>query len=465
MPSPTSTTDLLDRLRRSGLIPATDLTVFLSDIDPHSISPKELLGRLVTARLLTPFQADRLGAGKYKGFVLGTYIILDKLGGGGMGQVFLAEHAAMRRLVALKVLPGHVAEDPVARERFHREARAAAALDHPNIVRVFDLNREGKLLYLVMEYVEGLTLQGLIQQGGAISIGAAADYARQVADGLQHAHLAGMVHRDVKPGNLLVDRAGVVKILDLGLVRSAEDADSKLTSQLGMNSILGTADYLAPEQAVDSSAVDIRADVYGLGATLYYLLAGRPLFPEGKTAQKLMWQQWREPEPLHEVRPEVPAELSAVVHKALAKRREDRFQTPGELGEALAPWAVLTPPNPEWIPLPPPRRWTPRSTEDTGTSSVRMRGSSHRASAISDRNRSPNLTSSDTWPERNPTSETAGNRSDRTSPQSIPETATTEEISHLGRHRSSRTLAIVLGITALVIILGSVVAFSLGLFS
>src|SRR5262249_26744384 len=158
-------------------------------------------------------------------------------------------------------------EDVVARERFFREARAAAALDHPNIVRVFDLCQEGRLLYLVMEYVDGLSLQALVSKRGPLDVMAAANYARQVAFGLQHAHSLGFVHRDIKPANLLLERTGVVKILDLGLVRSEADAATALTKQLDNKSILGTADYVAPEQAVDSSRVDIRADIYSLGAT------------------------------------------------------------------------------------------------------------------------------------------------------------------------------------------------------
>ncbi len=360
MPPTTSLVpDLLDRVRRSGLVAPADLATFLADQPAGELAtlpPNALLDRLIADKLLTPYQADRLAAGKYKGFLLGGYVILDKIGTGGMGQVFLAEHAAMRRRVAIKVLPAPVAEDPIARERFHREARSAAALDHPNIIRVFDMNREGRLLYLVMEYSEGITLLALVSKGGRLSVAAAADYARQVAVGLQHAHEGGMVHRDIKPNNLLVDRAGVVRILDLGLVRSLADADSKLTSQIGANSILGTADYLAPEQAVDSSTVDIRADIYGLGATLYFLLAGHPMFPEGKTAQKLMWQQWKDPTPIDDLRPGVPAGLGQALRKALAKKPDDRFQTPQQFADALAPYAQVTAPASGLIPIAPPRR-------------------------------------------------------------------------------------------------------------
>ncbi len=371
MPPPATTPELIDRLRKSGLVPAPEMQAFLTDLrtGPVEPDPVRVLDRLVEGHLLTRFQADRLGAGKYKGFVLGSYMILDRLGAGGMGQVFLAEHAAMRRFVALKVLPGNVYENDIARERFFREARAAATLDHPNIVRVFDMNREGKLLYLVMEYVEGVSLQAVVEKGGPRSAVAAASYAQQMAFGLQHAHERGLVHRDIKPGNTLVDRAGVARLLDLGLVRSESDGDSKLTSQLGGGrTILGTVDYLAPEQALDSSNVDIRADIYSLGATLYFLLAGHPVFPEGRAGQKLMWQQWRDPVPLDKVRPDVPPGLAAVVHRALAKKREERFQTPREMADALVPWAAgLVPPDGALILAPPYRPFLGRGASAPAT--------------------------------------------------------------------------------------------------
>ncbi len=356
MPPPKTTDDLLSRLQKSGLIPPTDLEASIAAL-PEGLDPPGILAHLVETRLLTQFQADRLAAGKYKGFVLGSYVILDKLGRGGMGQVFLAEHADMRRNVAIKVLPVKEMGSPVARERFLREARAAAALNHPNIVRAFDLSRDGQMYYLVMEYVEGVSLQALVARKGALPVTTAADYGRQVAEGLQHASERGLVHRDIKPANLLVDRSGGVRILDLGLVR-ASDEDSQLTNVTsGGRSILGTPDYLAPEQSLDSSAVDTRADIYSLGATIYFLLAGHPMFPEGRTAQKLMWQQWKDPTPINQLRPDVPSDLADILHKALAKKPRDRFQTPLEFAEALSGWATSpNPPDPDTIPPLPPRR-------------------------------------------------------------------------------------------------------------
>jgi serine/threonine protein kinase len=341
MPAPTTVPELLDRVRHSGLVPADRLDAFLAglrSLGRYPSVPSDLLDRLVDAGLLTRFQADKLAVGKYKGFQLGGYLILDQLGTGGMGQVYLAEHVTMQRLVALKVLPVFSADDVVARERFFREARAAATLDHPNIVRVFDMCQEGKLLYLVMEYVEGTSLQSLVARHGPLEVGAACHYARQAAFGLQHAHDLGFVHRDVKPANLLVDRAGVVKLVDFGLVRSEADAGAGLTRQLDNRSTIGTADYVAPEQALDGSNVDTRADIYSLGATFYFLLAGRTLFPEGRTAQKLVWQQVKDPTPITRLRPEVPAELAELVHTML--------RNAAEVFDALAPWTA--------DPIPPP---------------------------------------------------------------------------------------------------------------
>jgi serine/threonine-protein kinase len=385
MAAPSTVPELLDRLRRSGLVPADRLEGFLVGLHASGSDPKtvvDLLDRLVEVGMITRFHAERLAAGKYKGFQLGSYLILDQLGTGGMGQVYLAEHTAMRRLVGLKVLPLW-ADDAVARERFLREARAAATLDHPNIVRVFDLCQEGKLLYLVMEYVDGVSLQALVAKYGPLDVNTACHYARQVAFGLQNAYELGFVHRDIKPANLLLDRAGVVKILDLGLVRSEADADAGLTKQLDNKSILGTADYVAPEQAVDSSNVDIRADIYSLGATLYYLLAGRPLFPEGRTAQKLVWQQIKDPVPISRLRPEVSEDLAEVVHTMLQKRPSDRYQTPNEVFEALAPWTQddVPPPDDSVMPKVTARVLVARQAA-TGNSTPRISGSTSQILAL-----------------------------------------------------------------------------------
>ncbi|CAN5561705.1 hypothetical protein BH11PLA2_BH11PLA2_04610 [soil metagenome] len=350
MPAPATTEQLLKNLRKSGLVPPAQL-----DRIPVIAEPAAVLEQLVDSQLLTRYQAEKIASGKYRGFVLGPYVILDRLGGGGMGHVFLAEHSAMRRNVALKVLSVGACNDAVAVERFQREGRVAAGLDHPNIVRVFDLRVEDKISYLVMEYVDGDCLQHIVSRHGPLPWQTAAHYTWQIALGLQYAHQNGLVHRDIKPANLLLGRDGYVRIIDLGLVRWEEEADSQLTAKMD-KSILGTADYLAPEQAVNSATVDIRADIYSLGATLYFLLAGRTIFPEGKTAQKLMWQQLKTPTPIRDLAPNVPPELAEILHKCLSKSPSDRFNNPSELAAALEKWCEGPPPMPELKWFPPQRR-------------------------------------------------------------------------------------------------------------
>jgi serine/threonine protein kinase len=270
-----------------------------------------------------------------------------------MGSVYLCEHKLMRRRVAVKVLPTAKAEDPASLERFYREARAVAALDHPNIVRAYDIDQDEKLHFLVMEYVDGASLQEIVKKTGRpLDVARAAHYMRQAALGLQHAHeTAGLVHRDIKPGNILVDRTGGVKILDMGLARFFHDEEDILTRKYDEN-ILGTADYLAPEQALDSHTVDIRADIYSLGATFYFCLTGRPPFNEGTVAQKLIWHQTRRPRPIRQIRPEVPEGLAVLIDKMMAKDPAQRPQIPLAIAEALAPWTAtpIGPPPGEEMP-------------------------------------------------------------------------------------------------------------------
>lgn len=356
MPAPTTTDQLLNNIRKSGLVPSDRLSSAMSSITNEG-GPALVLDRLVEEHLLTPFQAERLKAGKYKGFILGDYVILDQLGGGATGQVFLAEHNVMHRLSAIKVLTVSASADEVSRERFFREARATAVLDHNNVIRVHDLRKDGPIYYLIMEYAGGISLQHLVKRLGPLPWNRAAAYILQAALGLQHIHDHDLVHRDIKPGNLLLTHDGTIKLLDLGLVRIASDYDSRLTDRIDQ-SILGTADYLAPEQAVSSSTVDIRADIYGLGATFYFLLAGKPMFPEGRTAQKLMWQQLREPEPIQQLVPDVPDEIADLIHRMLAKNMSERPQTPAEVVSALVPWTrePISIPDPSLMPSPPARR-------------------------------------------------------------------------------------------------------------
>src|SRR5438552_4065567 len=256
---------------------------------------------------------------------------MERLGSGGMDSVFLCEHKLMRRRAAVKVLPSAKASDPSSLERFYREARAVAALDHPNIVRAYDVDQEEALHFLVMEYIDGSSLQDLVKKAGRLDPVRAAHYISQAALGLQHAHdVAGLVHRDIKPGNVIVDRLGTVKLLDLGLARFFHDEDDLLTKKYDEN-VLGTADYLAPEQALDSHGVDIRADIYSLGATFYFCLTARTPFAEGTVAQKLIWHQTRQPKSVKAFRADVPENVLVILDKMMAKDPSQRYQVPAEV--------------------------------------------------------------------------------------------------------------------------------------
>ncbi len=344
MPTQSAAEHFLKLLERSGIVPAEQVSCLVDEIEESGgdlRSADQIAEGLVAQSVLTRWQADQLLEGKYKGFILGPYRILTPLGQGGMGTVFLAEHQMMRRRCAVKVLPSkRVQTQPALVEWFYREAQAVAALDHPNIVRAYDAykavqdNRE--IHYLVMEYIEGQDLQRRVAEQGLAECGEAVDWIRQAAEGLAHAHEAGFVHRDIKPANLLVDARGVVKILDLGLARFFSDQDEAGGEQGGL--VVGTADYVAPEQIVDSHNVDARADIYSLGHTFYYLLTGHPPFPGGSVPQRLLAHQTKFPEPIQRERPDVPPEIVAIVGRMTAKKPKDRQQTAREVAEALKKW-------------------------------------------------------------------------------------------------------------------------------
>ena len=355
MPAPSTVADLLDLVRQSLPLDPARLDGYVAELQ-HSAAfpckPEELARLLVRDGFLTSFQADHLMRGRKPKFLIGKYVILDRIGAGGMGAVYLCEHLHLERQVALKVLPADQAEDAGALARFIREAQAVAALDHPNIVRAYEADVEGKTYFLVMEYVDGVDLQHLVARHGPLDPTRAAHYISQAASGLQHAHQAGLVHRDVKPANLLVSRAGVVKVLDLGLARFFHDDEDTVTKEHSGQAILGTADYLAPEQGRDSHAVDIRADIYSLGATFYFLLVGKAPFADGTLNQKLIWHQMKAPTAVRKLRPDVPEALAVVISRMMAKDPAGRYQTPADVVAALEPWTqtALRPPTPAELP-------------------------------------------------------------------------------------------------------------------
>lgn len=332
----------LDAVQRSGLVEKARLDEVLSvlerDAGEQGLSDTlAISARLTQVGLLTGWQSQQLLEGRCRGFFVGKYKLMNHLGSGGMSSVYLAEHLVMRRRVAIKILPTNRVSDSSYLARFHREARAAAALDHPNIVRAFDVDHEGDVHYLVMEYVEGRDLRVLVESSGPLDFRTAAEYLRQAAEGLAHAHAAGLVHRDMKPANLLIDSRGVVKVLDLGLARFADDPDASLTQQFD-EKVLGTVDYMSPEQALDSHRTDGRADIYSLGCTLYFALTGHPPFPEGTLAQRVMLHQTGEPEALSKKRPDISPALVAICRRMMAKSPAARYQSASEVSAALAAW-------------------------------------------------------------------------------------------------------------------------------
>ncbi len=357
MPAPSTLEEFVDLGLKAGILERDSVSDYCARFQEQhpDYTPEQLAQAMVRDGLLTPFQAEHLLRGRWRGFVLcKKYRLLECIGSGGMGSVYLCEHLLLRRKVAIKILPAAQAKDPEILARFYREARAVASLSHPNIVRADDIDQDDNLHFLVMEYVDGYSLQKIIKNNGPLSVERAANYIAQSANGLQHAHEAGLVHRDIKPGNLLLERTGEVKVLDLGLARFFFEENDQLTKKHDANSVLGTADYLAPEQAMDSHNVDIRGDIYSLGATFYFLLTGHAPFHDKSVPQKLIAHQLRQPPPIENFRKDVPAELIAVLKKMMAKRPEDRYQQPYEVAQALEPWTR--------IPVsPPPAREMPKN--------------------------------------------------------------------------------------------------------
>ncbi len=305
-----------------------------------ALDQNDLIDRLAQRGLLTEYQAGRIKAGTIYGLVLGNYRILDRVGAGGMGIVFKAEHSLLRRIVALKVLPMSRDQDARMLRRFMTEMRAIASLQHPNIVAATDAGQIYPvepnlpvLHYLVMEYVSGRDLEDIVACDGTLDPATACDLIHQVAGALSEAHNQNLVHRDIKPSNILVNTLHQAKLLDFGLAR---DFANQMTDP---GSLLGTIDYMAPEQAQNPSAVDIRADIYGLGATLYWCLTGKVPFPSQSTLSQQIARRTSEPPPsVRARRPEIPHELDVVIARMMAIQPEDRFQTPAAVMRALTPF-------------------------------------------------------------------------------------------------------------------------------
>lgn len=321
----------------SGLIDADEVQLFIDNYPAKDA--RSLARQLVNNKKLTRFQATVLMDGREQPMLLDRYIILDEIGSGGMGAVFKALHRQMDRIVALKILPKAAVDSPDKVKRFHREVRAAAKLEHPNIVTAFDAHESKGIHYLVMSYVNGHDLAETVRQQGPLPVGKAVNYITQAARGLEHAHEQGICHRDVKPANLLLDKRDTVKILDMGLARieTAEAENEKTVSQelTQAGAVMGTVAYIAPEQALDTRTADARSDIYALGCTLYYLLNARPVFSEDTMIKTIIAHQQNVIPPLGENRDDVPEELNAVFRKMVAKNPNDRYQSMTDVISAL----------------------------------------------------------------------------------------------------------------------------------
>jgi len=321
----------------SGILSAADLSATLEGKGGEAgVSDAGAVARnLVDTGRLTPFQADAILAGRLSELCFGNYVVLDRLGAGGMGAVFKARHRSMKRIVALKILLGGSAAHNSYAQRFQREVETIAQLTHPNIVMAFDAGETESGLFLVMEFVDGRDLGSEVGDGRPLSTADAVDCILQAARGLAYAHQHGVIHRDVKPANLLRDTGGLVKVADLGLARLTSESSSLNASLTQAGSILGTADYIAPEQALDSAAVDHRVDIYSLGCTLFFLLAGRPVYSAGSLMALLLKHRDAPIPSLQEARPDVPEELDVLYRRMAAKRPEDRCSTMAEVVHAL----------------------------------------------------------------------------------------------------------------------------------
>ncbi len=356
-----SSHSFLQILDRSQLVSSQQLAKInehFHGISDSSLSAASIAEWLVAQNYVTAWQAEKLLQAKHRGFFLGPYQLVNRVARGGMSTIYAGKHTVSGAIHALKVLPLSRMNKASYLPRFYREAEIAKRLQHPNIVRVFDVysasDGRNDVHFMAMELLSGRDLATVVNSDGPLPAAVAVNYIRQAAVGLAYAHAAGLVHRDIKPGNLFLSNDGLLRILDLGLAADFE-SEQNLTREYNER-VLGTADYLAPEQAVDSHTADARADIYSLGCTFYFLLAGKPPFPEGTLLQRMLAHQKQTPPPLTDFRSDLPDELIHLLKQMLQKKRELRIQSAAAVAEYLTKWlqkqSVPVQPLPRAEPVP-----------------------------------------------------------------------------------------------------------------
>ncbi|MCS6865859.1 MAG: serine/threonine-protein kinase [Gemmataceae bacterium] len=348
--------ELIAALGTSGLFSEEQFAGVKRELESVGSDLRAVLQFLHDKKNLTYYQLKKLLHGKGPELVVGPYIITDRLGDGGMGKVYRAYHVDRpRETIALKVVRATLVANPVVRGRYAREVQTSGTLAHPNIVRLFDAGEAHGKFYLAMEFVDGIDLARMMREFGRLEVVEACEYIRQAALGLEHAHQKGFVHRDVKPSNIVVAgerhlpqarEPAVVKLLDMGLARAMDPDDMVLPDLTRDHTVVGTPDYMAPEQAKNSRGADPRCDLYSLGCTLYFLLAGRVPFPHATAIQKILAHQSEIPPPIQSLRPDVPAAVAQLITALMAKNPDQRLQTAAEVAARLAPFCRYAPHTP-----------------------------------------------------------------------------------------------------------------------
>jgi eukaryotic-like serine/threonine-protein kinase len=367
-PSQASPLDLLAVIRESGVLPDRQLAEIKAKVlaGAYPNNTAALVDRLLKEDVLTEYQAKRLMAGKSHGLVVGRYVILERLGSGSMGRVYKAHHKMMDRFVAIKIIAPEIVSNEKVVGRFQREMKLVGRLDHPNVIRAFDADQINRVLYIVMEYVNGQSLAQRLRRGTIPPV-EMVEYGAQAALGLAHAHAQGIVHRDIKPSNLLLTDEKQIKVLDLGLGVLME-ADSSTSFATADGIAVGTVDYMSPEQACGRE-VDGRSDLYSLGCSMYHVMTGALPFPGDSPIERMGKRISGRPVPINDVKRDLPSGLVRVMDRLLASKPQDRYQSATEAAEALQ--ALLRPKNrpaaakgakkPSSAVIPPPRLGAPET--------------------------------------------------------------------------------------------------------